>query len=177
MGQPSAQVRRICPDNRPATQSEGHRCWRGPQKSDTRPLPRRVSTVVVQRFCKPKVGGSNPSPGTDVINSLLNSIFRRRSRADPDGHRPTRRAAVSAVTATVSGSSRMMPPALDTSKRRAGRVVRLSALWCGWRTVPHCDPPGRAGMPHMPTSDRTDCYGAQPDAAVHLVARRVPRQL
>src|SRR5262245_698636 len=24
----------------------------------------RVSTVVVQRFCKPKVGGSNPSPGT-----------------------------------------------------------------------------------------------------------------
>ena len=23
----------------------------------------RVSTVVVQRFCKPKVGGSNPSPG------------------------------------------------------------------------------------------------------------------
>jgi hypothetical protein len=26
-------------------------------------LPCRVSTVVVQRFCKPKVGGSNPSPG------------------------------------------------------------------------------------------------------------------
>ena len=23
-----------------------------------------VSTVVVQRFCKPLVGGSNPSPGT-----------------------------------------------------------------------------------------------------------------
>ena len=27
---------------------------------------RRVSTVVVQRFCKPKVGGSNPSPGTST---------------------------------------------------------------------------------------------------------------
>ena len=26
----------------------------------------RVSTVVVQRFCKPKVGGSNPSPGTRI---------------------------------------------------------------------------------------------------------------
>jgi hypothetical protein len=26
----------------------------------------RVSTVVVQRFCKPKVGGSNPSPGTNA---------------------------------------------------------------------------------------------------------------
>ena len=26
--------------------------------------PGRVSTAVVQRFCKPKVGGSNPSPGT-----------------------------------------------------------------------------------------------------------------
>ena len=25
---------------------------------------RRLSTVVVQRFCKPKVGGSNPSAGT-----------------------------------------------------------------------------------------------------------------
>jgi hypothetical protein len=30
----------------------------------------RVSTVAVQRFCKPKVGGSNPSPGTKFINSL-----------------------------------------------------------------------------------------------------------
>jgi hypothetical protein len=30
----------------------------------------RVSTVVVQRFCKPKVGGSNPSPGTNVTNGL-----------------------------------------------------------------------------------------------------------
>jgi hypothetical protein len=28
------------------------------------PMVGRVSTVVVQRFCKPKVGGSNPSPGT-----------------------------------------------------------------------------------------------------------------
>jgi hypothetical protein len=29
------------------------------------PLPKigRVSTAVVQRFCKPKAGGSNPSPG------------------------------------------------------------------------------------------------------------------
>ena len=30
----------------------------------------RVSTVVVQRFCKPKAGGSNPSPGTKEINGL-----------------------------------------------------------------------------------------------------------
>jgi hypothetical protein len=28
--------------------------------------PRRVSTVVVQRFCKPKAGGSIPSPGTSA---------------------------------------------------------------------------------------------------------------
>jgi hypothetical protein len=33
---------------------------------------RRVSTVAVQRFCKPKVGGSNPSPGTNVPISYLN---------------------------------------------------------------------------------------------------------
>lgn len=26
----------------------------------------RLSTVVVQRFCKPKVGGSIPSPGTEL---------------------------------------------------------------------------------------------------------------
>jgi hypothetical protein len=25
---------------------------------------RRISTVVVQRFCKPKVAGSNPASGT-----------------------------------------------------------------------------------------------------------------
>jgi hypothetical protein len=30
----------------------------------------RVSTVAVQRFCKPKVGGSNPSPGTNKNNGL-----------------------------------------------------------------------------------------------------------
>jgi hypothetical protein len=30
----------------------------------------RVSTVAVQRFCKPKVGGSNPSPGTNNFNEL-----------------------------------------------------------------------------------------------------------
>ena len=30
-------------------------------------MPCRVSTVVVQRFCKPKVGGSNPSPGTSDL--------------------------------------------------------------------------------------------------------------
>src|SRR5262249_45460876 len=28
----------------------------------------RVSSVVEQRFCKPLVGGSNPSPGTRKIN-------------------------------------------------------------------------------------------------------------
>jgi hypothetical protein len=33
----------------------------------------------------------------------------------------------------------------------------LSALWCDWRTFPHCDPPGRAGVPQMPTSDRANC--------------------
>jgi hypothetical protein len=26
--------------------------------------------VVVQRFCKPKVGGSNPSPGTTFLREL-----------------------------------------------------------------------------------------------------------
>src|SRR6516164_7160101 len=31
---------------------------------------RRVSTVAVQRFCKPKVGGSNPSPGTIIIDKF-----------------------------------------------------------------------------------------------------------
>jgi len=58
------------------------------------------------------------------------------------------------------------------SKWHAGRRFRLSALWCDWRTFPHWDPPGRAGMPQMPTSDRTDCrhgHGAQPHAVVHLV--------
>ena len=36
---------------------------------------RRVSTVVVQRFCKPKVGGSNPSPGTNDCSLQLGTTF------------------------------------------------------------------------------------------------------
>jgi hypothetical protein len=40
---------------------------------DTTPksLKCRVSTVVVQRFCKPKVGGSNPSPGTMISRHIV----------------------------------------------------------------------------------------------------------
>ena len=37
----------------------------------------RVSTVVVQRFCKPKVGGSNPSPGTSIVAHMNRIGFRR----------------------------------------------------------------------------------------------------
>jgi hypothetical protein len=43
---------------------------------------RRVSTAVVQRFCKPKVGGSSPSPGTNKFVTSPdggNSGPRRRS--------------------------------------------------------------------------------------------------
>jgi len=61
---------------------------------------------------------------------------------------------------------------------RWGDGFRLSALWCDWRTFPHWDRrPGVAGMPQMPTSDRTDCrhgHGAQPHAVVHLVLGRLP---
>ena len=35
----------------------------------------RVSTVVVQRFCKPKVGGSNPSPGIGAIALIFLGDF------------------------------------------------------------------------------------------------------
>ena len=38
----------------------------------------RVSTVVVQRFCKPKVGGSNPSPGTILLRA--DALRRTESR-------------------------------------------------------------------------------------------------
>ena len=34
------------------------------RRTALRGAPGRLSTVVVQRFCKPKVGGSNPSAGT-----------------------------------------------------------------------------------------------------------------
>ena len=37
----------------------------------------RVSTVAVQRFCKPKVGGSNPSPGTNCNNVWTGDIGNR----------------------------------------------------------------------------------------------------
>lgn len=36
----------------------------------------RVSTAVVQRFCKPKAGGSNPSPGTIAFSRQDAVAFR-----------------------------------------------------------------------------------------------------
>ena len=44
--------------------------WRSTPISDTTGCGCRVSTVVVQRFCKPKVGGSNPSPGTSDFETV-----------------------------------------------------------------------------------------------------------
>jgi hypothetical protein len=35
---------------------------------------RRISSAVEQRFCKPKVGGSIPSSGTNDIN-MLGQVF------------------------------------------------------------------------------------------------------
>jgi hypothetical protein len=40
-------------------------------------VPGRVSTVAVQRFCKPKVGGSNPSPGT-IPRAALRGLLPHR---------------------------------------------------------------------------------------------------
>ena len=48
-----------------------HFCYRSLPK----PLICRVSSAVEQRFCKPLVGGSSPSPGTNEIKYL--SPFRR----------------------------------------------------------------------------------------------------
>ena len=44
----------------------------------------RISTAVVQRFCKPKVGSSNLSSGTRMINKLyvyfnMRTLYRKRS--------------------------------------------------------------------------------------------------
>ena len=41
---------------------------------------RRVSTAVVQRFCKPKVGGSSPSPGTMISFGFLSVSHRKTFR-------------------------------------------------------------------------------------------------
>jgi hypothetical protein len=40
----------------------------------------RVSTVVVQRFCKPKVVGSNPSPGTNDFRYLQAALHHFEAR-------------------------------------------------------------------------------------------------
>jgi hypothetical protein len=62
----------------------------------------RVSSVVEQRFCKPLVGGSNPSPGTSRISDLLGFLGSRSSqtmqlgRLWEDEIKPYTRAAVAA---------------------------------------------------------------------------------
>jgi hypothetical protein len=35
----------------------------------------RVSSAVEQRFCKPQVVGSNPTPGTNLINHLADILW------------------------------------------------------------------------------------------------------
>ena len=47
-----------------------HFCYRSLPK----PLICRVSSAVEQRFCKPLVGGSSPSPGTNKIKQLAKTI-------------------------------------------------------------------------------------------------------
>ncbi len=42
---------------------------------------RRVSSAVEQRFCKPLVGGSSPSPGTNKINNLTHFVPAPSCRA------------------------------------------------------------------------------------------------
>ena len=80
------------------------RGWATPERSGaTAPLPgpsplwyvgiRRVSTAVVQRFCKPKVGGSSPSPGTASRPSAIPSgrtTSGTTPRRTPPGQRRTR---------------------------------------------------------------------------------------
>ena len=49
----------------------------------------RVSTAVVQRFCKPKVGGSNPSPGIKrPLHAGRFALGRMRHCAGLTGFRP-----------------------------------------------------------------------------------------
>ena len=49
-------------------------------RSDVLGMPKcRVSTAVVQRFCKPKVGGSIPSPGTSFPWACPNQICPART--------------------------------------------------------------------------------------------------
>ncbi len=44
--------------------------------------PSRVSSAVEQRFCKPLVGGSIPSPGTSKNNRLIKATYRRHLRGN-----------------------------------------------------------------------------------------------
>ncbi len=67
----------------------------------------RVSTVAVQRFCKPKVGGSNPSPGTKSINKNDIPIASQRNR--PDANRAIPPAPTGAVRRCVWRSNTSSP--------------------------------------------------------------------
>jgi hypothetical protein len=54
----------------------------------------RVSSVVEQRFCKPLVGGSNPSPGTSRNKGLVKVVrptfWQKRRRVHAGVHGKTR---------------------------------------------------------------------------------------
>src|SRR6266478_846053 len=60
------------------------RCSPDPIRVMTAASKRRVSTVVVQRFCKPKVGGSNPSPGTRYRDNTRETLGPPENKGLPD---------------------------------------------------------------------------------------------
>jgi hypothetical protein len=78
--------------------------------------------VVVQRFCKPKVGGSNPSPGT-IISRQSTRCFANRAA----GRRLTlaRRTNVHIYDAPTHHSDRCPPSGLIMPPKREGRCTRF----------------------------------------------------
>ena len=83
----------------------------------------RVSTVVVQRFCKPKVGGSNPSPGTKARPKTRKRAISKIRRMELPGL-PVR----ASVTAPVPQIVAPQMAAAGTSLPAPSRIIgaRLS---------------------------------------------------
>src|ERR1700722_10024549 len=105
----------------------------------------RVSTVAVQRFCKPKVGGSNPSPGTISMSGAAMTMRKDWVSRTMKRHQKSAARALAAVffygvVGATAGVAQVAPAPSDnpfndqllklsTEQRGAARANHLG-MWC-----------------------------------------------
>ncbi len=108
----------------------------------------RVSTAVVQRFCKPKAGGSNPSPGTTPRfrkGPLKQQLFCRPAM------QPARIPTGPVCRSTPPARRCRLPRPADPHSRNICTYRRIVRYVTQWHEPAHADPAAAPPRPPRTT--------------------------